>query len=53
MHVILASDHLDAGIEHAGFFVVVGLSQIRFGIIFLLKPSRIMSSVGIISTGVT
>lgn len=51
MHVLLAPDHLDVGIEHAGFFVVAGLSQIGFGIIFMLKPSRIMSVIGIIGNG--
>ncbi len=50
MHILLAQDHLDVGIAHAMFFAIAGLSQIGFGILFVLKPSKIVSIVGIIGS---
>jgi len=51
MHVLLASDHLiDVGIEHGIFFGILGLTQIGFGLLFIVKPTRGFAIIGIAGT---
>ncbi len=49
MHLLLAPDHLvDVSTEHARFFAALGVAQISFGILFMLKPTKRFAIIGII-----
>ena len=52
MHVLLAPDHLedDRGIAHGIYFVITGLTQIGFGLLFIAKPTRKLAIIGIAGT---
>lgn len=49
MHLLLVPDHFaDVGAEHAKFFAVVGIAQISFGILFMVKPTKRFAIIGIV-----
>lgn len=49
MHLLLVPDHLaDVGTEHARFFAALGVAQISFGILFMLKPTKRFAIIGIV-----
>jgi len=49
MHLLLVPDHLvDVSTEHAKFFAVVGVAQISFGILFMVKPTKRFAFIGIV-----
>ena len=52
MHVLLAPDHLedDLGIAHGIYFVITGLTQIGFGLLFISKPTRGLAIIGTAGT---
>lgn len=48
MHLLLVPDHLaDVSIEHAVFFAAAGATQIAFGMVFMLKPTKMLAAIGI------
>jgi len=49
IHLLLVPDHLsDVSVEHARFFVALGVAQISFGILFMLKPTKRFAIIGIV-----
>lgn len=49
MHLLLVPDHLaDVSTEHARFFAALGVAQISFGILFMLKPTKRFAIIGIV-----
>jgi len=52
IHVLLAPDHLsdDLGIGYGIYFVITGLIQIGFGLLFISKPTRGLAIIGTAGT---
>jgi hypothetical protein len=49
VHLLLVPDHLsDVSVEHARFFVALGTTQISFGILFMLRPTKRFAIIGIV-----
>jgi hypothetical protein len=49
IHLLLVPDHLsDVSVEHARFFVALGVAQISFGILFILRPTKRFAIIGIV-----
>ncbi len=49
IHLLLVPDHLsDVSVEHARFFVALGVAQISFGILFMLRPTKRFAIIGIV-----
>ncbi|MGH9934031.1 MAG: hypothetical protein ACRD3Z_02820 [Nitrososphaerales archaeon] len=49
IHLLLVPDHLsDVNVEHARFFVALGVAQISFGILFMLRPTKRFAIIGIV-----
>ncbi|MGH9921535.1 MAG: hypothetical protein ACRD38_02155, partial [Nitrososphaerales archaeon] len=49
IHLLLVPDHLsDVNVEHARFFVALGVAQISFGILFMPRPTKRFAIIGIV-----